>query len=139
MYLCAYVMVCFGFFFLMIRRPPRSTLFPYTTLFRSQLTVVFWIRGTGSNPLHYVTPAYEDIWGRSIERLLRDRSAWIDAIHPDDRQGVIDAVEAVDSSGEYDVEYRIIRPDGTIRWIHDRALTMRESSLRDGVVTGIAE
>src|SRR3712207_8363496 len=27
--------VCFYFFFLMIRRPPRSTLFPYTTLFRS--------------------------------------------------------------------------------------------------------
>src|SRR2546429_5150495 len=27
--------VCFLFFFLMIRRPPRSTLFPYTTLFRS--------------------------------------------------------------------------------------------------------
>src|SRR2546430_17335572 len=26
---------CFRFFFLMIRRPPRSTLFPYTTLFRS--------------------------------------------------------------------------------------------------------
>src|SRR3712207_7460004 len=29
--------LCFVFFFLMIRRPPRSTLFPYTTLFRSQL------------------------------------------------------------------------------------------------------
>src|SRR6266481_8011106 len=28
---------CFSFFFLMIRRPPRSTLFPYTTLFRSDL------------------------------------------------------------------------------------------------------
>src|SRR2546426_6520440 len=28
--------ICFYFFFLMIRRPPRSTLFPYTTLFRSQ-------------------------------------------------------------------------------------------------------
>src|SRR2546430_8828599 len=27
---------CIFFFFLMIRRPPRSTLFPYTTLFRSQ-------------------------------------------------------------------------------------------------------
>src|SRR2546430_13318879 len=27
---------CVSFFFLMIRRPPRSTLFPYTTLFRSQ-------------------------------------------------------------------------------------------------------
>src|SRR5215213_11454734 len=29
------VAFCFFFFFLMIRRPPRSTLFPYTTLFRS--------------------------------------------------------------------------------------------------------
>src|SRR5258705_8744550 len=28
------------FFFLMIRRPPRSTLFPYTTLFRSVITIV---------------------------------------------------------------------------------------------------
>src|SRR3712207_7537457 len=31
------VLVCF--FFLMIRRPPRSTLFPYTTLFRSRADV----------------------------------------------------------------------------------------------------
>src|SRR3712207_5150912 len=35
----------FFFFFLMIRRPPRSTLFPYTTLFRSELE----IRGSGEN------------------------------------------------------------------------------------------
>src|SRR5438552_7208805 len=37
----------FSFFFLMIRRPPRSTLFPYTTLFRShsaeqQLALIGW-------------------------------------------------------------------------------------------------
>ena len=31
---------CLCVFFLMIRRPPRSTLFPYTTLFRSQLEPV---------------------------------------------------------------------------------------------------
>src|SRR3712207_9429655 len=30
------MLLCFLFFFLMIRRPPRSTLFPYTTLFRSR-------------------------------------------------------------------------------------------------------
>src|SRR5205807_10157067 len=37
-YLCAVYLLSFGhllFFFLMVRRPPRSTLFPYTTLFRS--------------------------------------------------------------------------------------------------------
>src|SRR5258706_7408296 len=32
---------CLSFFFLMIRRPPRSTLFPYTTLFRSKRLWVF--------------------------------------------------------------------------------------------------
>src|SRR5438477_9603265 len=34
--LSLYHLFCYIFFFLMIRRPPRSTLFPYTTLFRSQ-------------------------------------------------------------------------------------------------------
>src|SRR6476620_12314784 len=33
-----YCFIFFFFFFLMIRRPPRSTLFPYTTLFRSRCT-----------------------------------------------------------------------------------------------------
>src|SRR5258708_16710305 len=35
MYHCVIVLLHLFFFFLMIRRPPRSTLFPYTTLFRS--------------------------------------------------------------------------------------------------------
>src|SRR5256885_7126593 len=34
---CSFIFLFFIFFFLMIRRPPRSTLFPYTTLFRSKL------------------------------------------------------------------------------------------------------
>src|SRR5436190_18738539 len=36
---CAACYYIYVFFFLMIRRPPRSTLFPYTTLFRSALSV----------------------------------------------------------------------------------------------------
>src|SRR6266704_5196894 len=36
------------FFFLMIRRPPRSTLFPYTTLFRSRLARIVFLRKTGA-------------------------------------------------------------------------------------------
>src|SRR2546426_1943210 len=36
--------ICSSFFFLMIRRPPRSTLFPYTTLFRSR------VQGPGAGP-----------------------------------------------------------------------------------------
>src|SRR2546427_2249429 len=37
------------FFFLMIRRPPRSTLFPYTTLFRSQYDVHVFVCTSGDD------------------------------------------------------------------------------------------
>src|SRR5256885_12709245 len=54
--------LCVSFFFLMIRRPPRSTLFPYTTLFRSRLSRSI-VRGTFSEPgdrlrrrLHFPEP-----------------------------------------------------------------------------------
>src|SRR2546427_4895523 len=49
--------ISFSFFFLMIRRPPRSTLFPYTTLFRSYLQNIVgqvlrrWQRPLQSTPL----------------------------------------------------------------------------------------
>src|SRR2546425_9750019 len=58
------------FFFLMIRRPPRSTLFPYTTLFRSHLTHLYGdeaalIVATGR--LDRMHPQGTDVWGRSEE------------------------------------------------------------------------
>src|SRR2546429_5764271 len=46
--------VSFFFFFLMIRRPPRSTLFPYTTLFRS----VLFTRSLGYEFWHFLIAAY---------------------------------------------------------------------------------
>src|SRR2546429_9743192 len=48
-YSCDGVHLVFLFFFLMIRRPPRSTLFPYTTLFRSRI----WKRPNGLHPLSW--------------------------------------------------------------------------------------
>src|SRR5689334_24368558 len=38
MFYYQFFLIFFSVFFLLIRRPPRSTLFPYTTLFRSELT-----------------------------------------------------------------------------------------------------
>src|SRR2546421_7992437 len=49
------------FFFLMIRRPPRSTLFPYTTLFRS-VRFVSWVKDD-----RLVLEANPDYWGGRID------------------------------------------------------------------------
>src|SRR3712207_7200557 len=47
------------FFFLMIRRPPRSTLFPYTTLFRSKRFVAEYEKAYGAVPGSYAFHAYD--------------------------------------------------------------------------------
>src|SRR5256885_3781702 len=47
-------MFVFFFFFLMIRRPPRSTLFPYTTLFRSEPKSFF------IHSIHYIFSGLRD-------------------------------------------------------------------------------
>src|SRR3989337_3501434 len=47
---CVCVLLFFCFFFVMIRRPPRSTLFPYTTLFRSTAVALEPNGASGSRP-----------------------------------------------------------------------------------------
>src|SRR5437899_10660273 len=56
---CIFIYFFFSFFFLMIRRPPRSTLFPYTTLFRSRGAGALRPLGACAHPLHF-GPARRD-------------------------------------------------------------------------------
>src|SRR3989475_2050469 len=55
------------FFFLMIRRPPRSTLFPYTTLFRSQLPATRQ-SDPGSGPIAVLRPDQAAVWRNRLRR-----------------------------------------------------------------------
>lgn len=100
---------------------------------------VFWMTDPGKSRVLYVSPAYERIWGRRREELYDDPFAWIAAIHEDDRGSLEPSVRALQLAGDYDVQYRIVRPDGEVRWIHDRSYPVRDA---DGVVlrlVGVAE
>jgi len=70
-----------------------------------------------------VSPAYEKIWGSSREGLYNDVDSWFHAIHPEDRQKLQDAINLVKNEPQagksYIHEYRIIRPDQSIRWIQE--------------------
>ena len=63
----------------------------------------------------YVSPAYESIWGQRTSTLYANPGAWMDAIYSEDRPGVERALAAAKISGFMDHDYRIIRPDGTVR------------------------
>jgi len=98
---------------------------------------VFWLTNVEKNQVLYVSPGYEQIWGRSCESLYRSPQAWIEAIHPDDRER-IRAASLSQVLETFNEEYRIIRPDGMVRWIHDRAFPVTGEG-GDRRVVGIAE
>ena len=78
------------------------------------------------NDMLYVSPSYEAIWGRSRGPLYADASSWINAVHPEDRARVIKGAEDHGTGTNYNELYRIVRPDGEIRWISDRAFPVKD-------------
>ena len=67
----------------------------------------------------YVSPQIEQLLGVSLDEHLAD---WSGQIHPDDRDRVLEASAVADRDATtFLTEYRIIRPDGSVRWIHDEA------------------
>ncbi|HEY9669469.1 MAG TPA: PAS domain S-box protein, partial [Coleofasciculaceae cyanobacterium] len=74
---------------------------------------------TSPGQIAYVSPAYERIWGRSCESLYLNTRSWFEAVHPDDRERIGQALPGI-AKAEFDVEFRIVRPDGEVRWVHDR-------------------
>lgn len=88
---------------------------------------VFWMTTADLTEVLYVSPAYEQIWGRSCESLYANPKSFAEGIHPEDRQQAIVKFED-NTTQEFDVEYRIIQPDGSWRWIRDRCFPIRNQS-----------
>lgn len=99
---------------------------------------VFWLTDPGKARIIYISPGYEAIWGRSAAALYQDAAAWIEAIHPDDTARIVAALPR-QALGTYDEEYRIIRPDGVVRWIRDQAFPVRGEGGEVLRIAGVAE
>lgn len=104
-------------------------------LLTEHLSLVFWMSDVAKNELTYVSPSYAQVWGRPCDELYRKPRSWLEAVHADDRPRVFHAAMTKQATGAYREEYRIIRPDGSVRWIRDQAFPIRDAS---GVVRRIA-
>ncbi len=97
---------------------------------------VFWLSDPTKKELLYVSHGYEEIWGRTCESLLHSPASWIESIHSDDRGRVMQAKQAEKAN---DLLYRIIRPDGSIRWVHDQAFPIKNQTGDVVRMAGIVE
>jgi PAS domain S-box-containing protein len=102
------------------------------------VSYVFWLVQLVPERVLYVSPGFERIWQRTAQAIYNDPRLWVEAIHPDDKAPVHEAYERFLAAPEvepFDVEYRIVRVDGSLRWIHDRARVVRNA---EGVVDRVA-
>ena len=88
---------------------------------------VFWMANPELTQMLYVSPAYEAIWGCTCASLYAQPRSFIEAIHPDDRERVLTAFEQHRQSG-FSHEYRILKPDGSVRWIGERGFPVRNQA-----------
>ncbi|WP_022850314.1 sensor domain-containing protein [Limisalsivibrio acetivorans] len=103
------------------------------------ISSVFWLRCLKTGRHLYVSPAYEEIWGRPAAELYKDPNSFIKSIHPDDLKAVEEAIERQKLGGIFDEEFRIIRPDGDIRWIWAKTFTIPNSEGKSYRLAGTAE
>jgi PAS domain S-box-containing protein len=102
---------------------------------------VIWITSLDPERVIYCSPSFERIWGLSVEALVRNPRLWTDTIHPDDRERVVDTFArwiAGDDVSYHDVEFRIVQPDGQVRWINERGVLTRDERGAPALVSGIS-
>ena len=101
---------------------------------------VFFMISAETDEILYISPAYEEVWGRSCESLYENPESWLMAIHPEDSGKALATLETQFRTGdEFKEDYRIIRPDNSIRWVSVRAFPVQNSEGKFNRFVGIAE
>lgn len=103
----------------------------------THISEVFWLTSVDKSEVLYVSPGYTAIWGRPCESLYQVGKDWMEAIHPLDRERIVLAA-ANQREGAYDERYRIVRPDGAVRWIRDRAFPVTDAKGNVVRIAGIS-
>ncbi len=100
---------------------------------------VFFVLTPDPFRVTYLSPAYEEIWGRSRQEVYDRAEAWIDAIQPADRERASQVFERAQRGEAVETEYRILRPDSSVRWISARTFPVHDSQGEFCRVVGSAE
>lgn len=99
---------------------------------------VFWLSDIRTGRMLYVSPAFEGVWGHSSQSLYADPLILFESIHPEDRVQVM-AATPLSGSKPVNLAYRIVRPDGSLRWIFARTFLIQDTTGEDTYLFCIAQ
>ncbi|WP_204137342.1 PAS domain S-box protein [Halomicronema sp. CCY15110] len=103
------------------------------------LNQVSYVISVSSAEYLYISPSYERLWGYSCESLYQDRKSWLNKIHPEDLEYVLDGLAQLLEGTQKRLQYRIFDANGNIRWIESDSLIVRDDAGNALRVVGIAD
>jgi PAS domain S-box-containing protein len=121
------------------RRRMVQAVYESEALFRElseNVDAVFYLARPDASGVDFVSQGFEKVWGRTIAELQANPLLWMAAIHPEDRESVASSFEH--DRAHFQADYRVIRPDGAIRWISDRSFPVRDADGKIVRIAGIA-
>jgi len=127
------------------RKSDEAARFEIEQRFRQvteNINEVFWLGSPDWQEIYYISPAYEDKWGRTIQSLYDDPLSWMTAVHSDDKELVIEDIARSQKNTGGNVvfrDYRIVKPNGEIRWVKSRAYPIKNSEGEVYRIAGIAD
>lgn len=98
----------------------------------------FWMSSPTDGEVAYLSPAFEDIWGRSRLEFRKIPQDLFETVLPEDRQQFLDSCKKHAEGTAYIAEYRILRSDGSVRWIYDRGYPIYSDDKQVVMMTGVA-
>jgi PAS domain S-box-containing protein len=109
----------------------------------NSLQDVVWSTTVDNFTLLYQNPAGAILYGRPSEEFFDNPLIWQESIYPEDRDYVALHSQNLMKVGSYEMDYRIVRPNGEVRWTHNRAWMIYDNNgnpIRiDGMITDITD
>jgi PAS domain S-box-containing protein len=105
----------------------------------SNIGEIFWMLDPASRKILYISPAYETITGRTCRDLYDAPTSYEELFHPEDRIRVLTRIDEATRTGLFDEEFRIMRPDGAVRWVWLRGFPVRDQQGRLTRLVGTAQ
>ncbi|HZR21750.1 MAG TPA: PAS domain-containing protein [Verrucomicrobiae bacterium] len=103
------------------------------------ITEVFWVTDPAKTRVNYVSRGFERVWGQPRQAVYTNPATWLEGVYAADRPRVVHTTYTQQITGDYDEQYRVQRPDGTLCWVHDRAFPVRNEKDEVYRIVGITE
>ena len=98
-----------------------------------------WLVDAETREVLYLNPAFERVFGLPVATFENSKADWSSLCHEADRGIFEQAWSSLNGDAEWNVRYRIVRPNGELRWIHERAIAVRDHLGIVYRVAGISE